>query len=104
MEIIYCIHPLCPIFIVTKRSLGREYGARYQELDFAVLLSLPLSVICHMSFLHLKWVLMPNNLEIQCEKVFLLLYKVIYKALVFTFNHLKMAKHLQQRGFGHGGK
>ena len=104
MEVIYCIHLLYPIFIVTKHSLGREYGARYQEPDFAVLLSPPSSVICHMSFLHLKWVLMPNNLKIQCEKVFFLLYKVIYKALVFMFNHLKMAKHLQQRGVGHGGK
>lgn len=104
MEVIYCIHPLCPIFIVTQPSLGREYGDRYQELDFAILLSLPLSVICHMSFLHVKWTLLPNNLEIQCEKVLFLLYEAIYSTLVFMFNHLKIVKHLQQRGFGHGGK
>ena len=47
---------------------------------------------------------MPNNLEIQCEKVLFLLYEAIYNALVFMFNHLEIVKHLQQRGFGHGGK
>ena len=59
MEVIYCIHLLCPIFIVTQPSLGREYGAQYQELDCCSIKSAFIS--------YLPYVISPSEMDFNAK-------------------------------------
>lgn len=93
---------LCPIRTVTKCSLGTDHRAGRLQLILAIL---SVSVICHMSFLHLKVDFNAKSSRDTGGGIInrCLLKRAIYKSSLLTFDHLKGVEPLPQRDIGPGG-
>lgn len=105
-KVIYCTHPLCPLFIITKHSLGTEHRAGYQELDSCYSdISTSISCLLYTISPSEQWVLMLNNPERDVRSYQLMLIEYSnFKFSVLVFDLWKMVKYLQKRGIGHRGK